>query len=122
VSKFKYLFRKTIKANLTTIILLITTIVSTTAVIFGLVNQSRLNQTITTQNAQINELIKIKKDFQFGQLVNNDNSLISIEELKKMVKDLKDNQSLNSSSILGTLTTEPDIIISDTLPNPEVTP
>jgi hypothetical protein len=103
-----------LRTNLIVIVSVAISLISTTVAVFSLINQKNLNNIINMQDLKISELIKNKKDFQFGQLINNDNSVTSIEELKKMVKELKDNQSI--------LTTQPDIILSDTLPIPEATP
>ena len=105
-----------IQSNLVTIILVALTIVSSTIAIYSLINQKNLNNIIKMQDAKISELIKYKKDFQFGQTINNDNSITSIEELKKMIKDLQDKPTPNYSDVLGLQTTEPAIILSDTMP------
>ena len=111
-----------ITTNLPIAILSVVSLVSLTVATFSLISQKNLNSIIKMQDTKISELIKYKKDFQFGQVINSDSSLTSIEELKKMVKDLKDNQGPSFSEVLGTLTTDPAIILSDTTPPVTVTP
>ena len=81
-------------------ILLGVTLVSLTIAIFSIWNQKNLNDIVAMQNAKISELIKVRKDWQFGNQVSNDNSLTSIEELKQLVKKLAD-----KTNVLGTTST-----------------
>lgn len=92
---------KVIKANMVTVILGLATVISITVAIMSLISQAKLKSLTEVQSQQIAQLIKDKKEFQFSKTINEDNSITSIEELKKMVKDLG-----HSDNVLGTTAVE----------------
>lgn len=89
-------------------VLVVITIISVTTAVLCLLNQQTLNHYIDVQNAKISDLIQVRKELQFGQQVNNDSSLTSLDQLKSMVQELKDR-----SDVMGASTST-----TDTLPQP----
>jgi hypothetical protein len=103
---------KVIKTNIVTVVLGGITIISLTIAIMSLINQAKLKSLTEIQSQQIAQLIKDKKDFQFSKTLNDDNSLTAIDELKKMVMDLKNNRTTVATTtidenVLGVTTSLP---------------
>lgn len=100
-----------IKLDLVTVILGGVAIIGVTTSVLGLINQRNLNKVIEMQSAKIDGLIKTKKDLQFGKELNNDSSITSIEELKKMVIELRErNNVLGTTAVAVGDTTLPPML------------
>jgi len=106
-AKLQKLKEKTYRVGIYNLLLIIISSGSISLVVYSLWAQAKLKDSMEMQAAQINELIKTKKDIYFSQNAADDKNYIAIKELAGLVEELvkyKNEAVIPAQPVLGNAT------------------